>query len=30
VVVFIWFAFLGFRLLQKGETRGEALAPGVP
>jgi hypothetical protein len=30
VVAFVWFAFLGFRLLQKGETRREAVTPGVP
>jgi hypothetical protein len=30
VVAFVWFAFLGFRLLQKGERRREAVTPGVP
>jgi hypothetical protein len=29
VVVFVWFAFLGFRLVQKGEPSREAAAPPV-
>jgi hypothetical protein len=29
VVAFVWFAFLGFRLVQKGEPSCEAVAPPV-